>query len=72
MDVAVALTRAGKARGYWVKEVGEVSEFLYELQNPNPKYKKSHNAVLLDKNPVLFWQVVSATLFVALCICLIL
>jgi len=48
----------------------EISEFLHELQNPNPKYKKSHNTVLMDKNPVLFWQVTSAILFASLCVSL--
>ncbi|MCS5587017.1 MAG: bifunctional protein-serine/threonine kinase/phosphatase [Porticoccaceae bacterium] len=49
----------------------DISEFLHELQNPNPKYKKSHRAVLVDKNPVLFWQVTSAILLVALCFSLL-
>ncbi len=48
----------------------EVAEFLHELQKPNPKYKRDHNAVLMDKNPVLFWQVTSGILFTALCISL--
>jgi len=48
----------------------EVSEFLHELQNPNPKYKQSHNAVLMDRNPLLFWQVTSVILFASLCVSL--
>jgi len=48
----------------------EVAEFLHELQHPNPKYKRDHHAVLMDKNPVLFWQVTSGILFGALCISL--
>ncbi|OUR67416.1 serine/threonine protein kinase [Bermanella sp. 47_1433_sub80_T6] len=48
----------------------EVAEFLHELQHPNPKYKREHHAVLMDKNPVLFWQVTSGILFGALCISL--
>lgn len=52
------------------RRFNDVSEFLYELENPNPKYKKSHHAVLMDKNPVLFWQVLSGMLFIALCISL--
>lgn len=47
----------------------EVAEFIHELQHPNPKYKRNHSAALMDKNPVLFWQVTSAILFFALCIC---
>ena len=49
----------------------ELSEFLHELKKPNPKYKKSHNAALMEKDPVLFWQVTSAILFAALCISLL-
>ncbi len=48
----------------------EVAEFLHELQHPNPKYKRDHYAVLMDKDPVLFWQVTSGVLLVALCISL--
>lgn len=43
----------------------DISEFLYELQKPNPKYKSNHNAVLMDKNPVLFWQAFSVFWFIA-------
>ncbi len=49
----------------------DVSEFLHELQKPNPKYKKHYKAALLDANPVLFWQVLSGLLFVALCLSLV-
>ncbi len=48
----------------------DVSEFLYELQNPNPKYKKGEGSALLEANPLLFWQVLSGVLFVALCLSL--
>lgn len=43
----------------------DVLELLHELQNPNPKYKSNHNAVLMDKNPLLFWQVFSGLWFIA-------
>ena len=46
---------------------GDVSEFLHELKSPNPKYKQHYRALLLEKNPVRFWQCLSAGLFVALC-----
>jgi len=49
----------------------DVLELLHELQNPNPKYKSNHNAVLMDKNPVLFWQLFSAFWFLAFFISLI-
>jgi serine/threonine protein phosphatase PrpC/predicted Ser/Thr protein kinase len=46
----------------------DVSEFLHELQHPNPKYKQHYRALLLEKNPLRFWQGLSAILFVALCV----
>jgi len=49
------------------RRYGDVSEFLHELQKPNPKYKKGHGDTLLDANPLLFWQALSGLLFVALC-----
>ena len=48
------------------RRYGDVSEFLYELQKPNPKYKKTYNAALLNSNPSLPWQFLSAGLFIAL------
>jgi len=52
------------------RRFGDVSEFLHELQNPNPKYKRTHNALLIEKNPLIFWQSISAILFLLLCISL--
>ncbi len=43
----------------------DVLELLHALQQPNTKYKSNHNAVLMDKNPVIFWQIFSAFWFVA-------
>ncbi len=48
----------------------DVLEFLHELQKPNPKYKSNHNAILMDENPVLFWQAFSAFWFMAFLISL--
>ena len=50
----------------------DVSEFLHELQKPNPKYKKGQGDALLEANPLLFWQALSGLLFVALCLSLLL
>jgi serine/threonine protein phosphatase PrpC len=47
---------------------GDVSEFLYEIEHPNPKYKKTYNAALLNSNPSLPWQCLSAGLFISLCV----
>lgn len=49
----------------------DVLEFLHELQTPNSKYTSTHNAVLMDKNPLLVWQLISAFWFVAFCLSLI-
>lgn len=48
----------------------DISEFLHELQHPNPKYKQHYRALLLEKNPVIFWQVLSGLLFIAFCVAL--
>lgn len=46
----------------------DVSEFLHELQQPNPKYKQQYRIMSLGKNPVRFWQYLSGSLGLALCI----
>ncbi|MEZ0150894.1 MAG: protein kinase [Candidatus Reddybacter sp.] len=48
----------------------DISEFLHELQKPNPKYRKGQGNALLEANPLLFWQVLSGLLLVALCLSL--
>ncbi len=47
---------------------GDVSEFLYEIEHPNPKYKKTYNTALMNSHPSRPWQLLSAILFSALCI----
>jgi len=49
----------------------DVLELLHELQKPNPKYRSNHNAVLMDKNPVLFWQGLCAFWFLAFMLALV-
>ena len=51
---------------------GDVLELMHELETPNSKYKATHNAVLMDKNPLLVWQLMSAFWFVAFCLSVIL
>lgn len=53
------------------RRFNDAPEFLHELEHPNPKYKKTHHDALMDRNPLLFWQTLSAVLFVALCISLV-
>jgi len=43
-----------------------LSEFLFDMHNPNPAYNRK--LPLLERNPVLFWQLVSAVLALLLII----
>lgn len=36
------------------------SEFLYDLRNPNPKFVNQARPPLIERNPVAFWQSLSA------------
>lgn len=49
---------------------GDISEFIHELTNPNPKYKRHRGGPLLEKDPILGWRVLSGVLFLALCVSL--
>ncbi len=44
------------------KRYEEVSEFIYELNNPNQHYLNKSKPPLIDRNPILFWQCVSLIL----------
>ena len=44
------------------KRYDELSEYLYDLRHPNPKYLNAPPTPLLDRNPLLFWK----------CVCLML
>ena len=50
------------------RRFGDVSEFLHELQQPNPKYKQQYRIMSMGKNPLRFWQCLSGVLFVSLCV----
>ena len=54
------------------RRYGDVAEFMHELSNPNPKYQRRHAGPLIERNPQLFWQSLSAILFALLCLSLIL
>ncbi|BCE03257.1 protein kinase domain-containing protein [Marinicellulosiphila megalodicopiae] len=45
-----------------------LSEFLYDLKNPNKDFLKLQNTPIMNRNPVLFWQSVSAVLMLLLII----
>jgi len=44
------------------KRYQEVSEFVYDIQNPNSRYLNRAKPPIIERNPVLFWQVISAAL----------
>lgn len=48
------------------KRYGELSEYLFDLRNPNHEFIKATGAPLLEQNPVLFWQCVSGVLFLTI------
>jgi hypothetical protein len=41
-----------------------LSEFVYDLSHPNPKFIKSGPPPLIEKHPIAFWQSVSAVLLI--------
>ena len=40
----------------------ELSEYIFDLRHPNPKYLNAPPVPLLDRNPLLFWKCVSLIL----------
>lgn len=44
------------------KRYHEAAEFIYDLRHPNKEFLNKTRPPLLDRNPVLFWQVVSLIL----------
>jgi len=45
---------------------GELSEFLFDLRNPNIKYLNKTRPPLLERNPVVFWKSVSLVLLIVI------
>lgn len=45
-----------------IKRYAEVSEFVYELKQPSSQYLNRTKPPFIERNPVLFWQTVSAIL----------
>jgi serine/threonine protein kinase len=43
----------------------DAAEFVYELQNPNPKYLEYQHRPLMERDPVLTWKVIAAGLAVS-------
>lgn len=50
------------------RRYADVSEFLHELQQPNPKYKAQYRSILSDKKPETPWQLLSLVLGIGLCV----
>ncbi len=45
-----------------LKRHDAISEFLFDLRHPNPAFAAKTRPPLLERNPVRFWQIVSALL----------
>ncbi|RDV28016.1 bifunctional protein-serine/threonine kinase/phosphatase [Alteromonas aestuariivivens] len=54
-----------------LKRYEELSEFVYDLRHPNPKYVNRQRPPLLERNPVRFWQGVSGVLLLVICVLII-
>lgn len=48
-----------------VRRQEAMSEFLHDLYSPGPQFHRSRRVPLVERNPVVFWQVVAAVLLVA-------
>jgi serine/threonine protein phosphatase PrpC len=46
-----------------VKRYAEISEFIHELKQPSTQYLNQSKPPFIERNPVLFWQIVSFILF---------
>jgi len=49
----------------------ELSEFIHDLKNPNPKYISKKRPPIIQRNPVAFWESVSFVLFLIIIFLLI-
>ncbi|MGY3037595.1 serine/threonine protein phosphatase PrpC [Bradyrhizobium sp. USDA 4354] len=48
----------------------DLSEFVFELRNPNPAYLNTRITPLLERNPLMFWKLTSAALACAVVVLL--
>ncbi|QJR80347.1 bifunctional protein-serine/threonine kinase/phosphatase [Alteromonas pelagimontana] len=53
------------------KRYRELSEFIYDLRHPNPKFMNRHRPPLAQRHPIRFWQSVSAGLLMTVLVLLI-
>jgi serine/threonine protein phosphatase PrpC len=47
-----------------LKRYSELSEFIYDLRNPNKVFLSKTRPPLMQRNPIMFWQGVSFILFI--------
>jgi len=48
------------------KRYGELSEFIFDLQQPSKTFLNKTTPPLIERNPILFWKGVSFTLFIVI------
>jgi serine/threonine protein phosphatase PrpC len=60
--VDAALKKATRIEPF--KRYDEVSEFILDLKQPSTEFLAKNQAPLIERNPVLFWQVVSLLLLI--------
>lgn len=48
------------------KRYSELSEFMYDLRQPNKAYISKHKPPLIERNPIVFWQGVSVLLVIVI------
>ena len=53
------------------KRYGELSEFMFDLRHPNRAFVDGEAKPLLERNPLLFWQALSAILSIAVLVLLL-
>ena len=41
---------------------GDLAEFVYELQHPNPKYLDYHQRPLMERDPLTTWKIIAGIL----------
>jgi protein phosphatase len=54
------------------KRYSQISEFIYDLYNPNENFLRKTKPALIQRNPLIFWQSSTLILFVLVCILLLL
>jgi len=47
-----------------------MSEFIHDLETPNPEYLDAKHLPIIERNPILFWKTLCAILTVIIIILL--